>query len=75
MNNVAERDQLNLIRIGRMIEREYPDIEFKDMDEMRLYLNKHLGTSITTGMDLGEVATQIFNGRLHTAWLRVYGVV
>ena len=70
-----ESQQMNLIRIGRLVEKEFPDIEFKDMEEMRLYLNTNLGTSITTGMKLGEVATQIVNGRLHTAWRRGYGIV
>lgn len=68
-------DQMSLIRIGRMVEKEYPGVEFKSMDDIRLCLNKDLGINIRTGMKLGHVATMIFNGRLHRAHRDTYGIV
>ncbi len=68
-------DQLNLIRIGRMIEKEYPDIEFETLEDMRVYVNEDLGVNIKKGMKFGDVATTIFNGRLHRAHRNTYGIV
>ena len=67
-------DQKALIRIGRMVEKEYPGVEFKSLEDIRLCLNNDLGINITTGMKLGHAATLIFNGRLHRAHRDAYGI-
>ena len=48
-------EQMNMIKIGRLIQREWPDDEFADLEEIRMFVNYDLLTEIRVGMALTEV--------------------
>lgn len=68
-------EQMNLLLIGRIVEREYPTFTFSDLEELRVFLNNTLGTNIQTGQSLGEVKKDIDAALVKQAYDRSIGVV
>jgi len=59
---LTHNDQLNLLRIGVIIKTRDPDInmdDFKNMEELRIYLNKKFDINIIFGMYLSQVLKEI----------------
>lgn len=51
--------QINLVHIGRLIERKFPNTHFDTMEQYRKFLNENLGTNIQTGMLLPDAEAMI----------------
>jgi len=59
---LTHNDQLNLLRIGVIIKTRDPDInmdDFKNMEELRIYLNNKFNINIIFGMYLSQVLKEI----------------
>ncbi len=75
MSNMGVVEQLELLNIGRIVEREFPGIQFDSLDELRMYLNQHLGTDIQNGDTLTDVRKDIEEALADKAYKRSMGVV
>lgn len=72
---MAPEEQMNLLIIGRIVEREFPTFSFSNLEELRIFLNNSLGTNIQTGDTLGAVLNDINAALVKKAYDRSIGVV
>ena len=72
---MAHTEQLELLNIGRIVEREFPQFKFDTLEELRVHLNDTLGTNIQTGDSLGDVRESIDQAIATKAYNRSMGVI
>ena len=68
-------EQMNMIKIGRVVEREWPLDEFANLEELRLFINYELMTDIQIGMSLGEVLQKLEAGIMNRNYRRAASVL
>jgi len=75
MATQVENEQLCLIEIGRMIEKEYPTMLFTSLEDMRLYVNADLGINIRHAMPIPDAMHELKTGIRRACYDRARGVV